>query len=111
LVWGLRGGQTFVEYTILISLIGGILIAMTPLIRRSAQGMVKVIADQVGNQVNAEQSGGDQGLLELSETQTQIDTSKVKTEALSGAITYQFLQERVKTDNETKSDLGVTRIK
>jgi hypothetical protein len=47
----------------LISIIVMILISFTPLLRRAEQGMIKVVADQVGNQQEAEQLGGKKGYL------------------------------------------------
>ena len=58
-----RHGQTFIEYTILIGVLVTVLIAMTPMMRRGIQGMVKIMADQVGNQEGAEQTGGRFGQL------------------------------------------------
>ena len=56
-------GQTFIEYTLLIGILITILVAMTPMLRRGVQAMVKVAADQVGNQHNADQIGGRYGHL------------------------------------------------
>lgn len=47
--------QTMIEYTIVIGIIIVVMFAMTPLIKRGTQGIIKVVADQIGNQQNADQ--------------------------------------------------------
>lgn len=48
--------QMFVEYAIVCGIVVMILISMNVLIKRGIQGMVKSVADQIGNQANADQS-------------------------------------------------------
>ena len=50
----LRKAQTFAEYVLLLGIVSAIYVAMTPLLRRGIQAMVKGVADQIGNQVNAD---------------------------------------------------------
>jgi len=52
--------QTFVEYLLVISVVTAIMIAMSTMLRRSVQGLVKVVSDQVGLQQNAEQDSAGQ---------------------------------------------------
>jgi len=46
--------QTFMEYVLLLGVVAAIYVTMTPLLRRGIQSMVKSVADQIGNQVNAD---------------------------------------------------------
>jgi len=51
----LKRAQTFMEYTLLIGVVVAIGSAMTPLLQRGVQAMVKGVADQIGNQINADE--------------------------------------------------------
>ena len=73
-----RTGQTFLEYTLLFGILVAVLVAMSPLIRRGAQSMVKVVADQVGNQLEAEQRGGEAGHLISSNTLQAFSRETIK---------------------------------
>jgi len=55
--------QTFIEYVLLFGVVTGLLIAMSPMIRRFSQAMIKVTADQIGNQRLSDQKGGESGYL------------------------------------------------
>ncbi len=68
-----ESAQTFLEYSLLIGIVVAVLMAMTPMLRRSTQAMIKVVSDQVGDQINAEQEGGDQGQLTSAKTITRVD--------------------------------------
>jgi len=48
-----RHGQTILEYTIIIGIVTMMLFYMGTGIKRSLQSLVKVTADQVGNQGNS----------------------------------------------------------
>ena len=82
-------GQIFLEYVIVIGAVVLIMFAMSTLIKRGTQGMVKVVADQVGSQINAEQQFGDNGFLESLHTSTQTTSNKTKTEFVR-QTTYTF---------------------
>lgn len=84
-----KSAQTFVEYTLLIGILISLLIAMTPMVKRGVQAMVKVVADQVGNQQDADQIGGKFGQLDDSFTVTRVDSNKNVRERL-GVTTYGF---------------------
>src|SRR3990167_6310436 len=51
-----KHGQSLLEYVILISIVGAVLVAMGPYMKRGVQAVVKVTADQLANQEQAEQS-------------------------------------------------------
>jgi len=50
-----RNGQSIVEYTIVIGIVILVVTAMTPMIQRGIQGMIRTVADQVGNQQQSDQ--------------------------------------------------------
>jgi hypothetical protein len=77
-----RRGQSILEYTIIISIIVVVLFYMGTGIKRGVQSMVKVAADQIGSQQNADQDFSDvsQGYLEGTNTVTQEDRNKSVTE-------------------------------
>ena len=77
-----RRGQTLLEYTILIGIITVVLYYMGTSIKRGVQSLVKVTADQVGNQQNADQDFNDnqQGYMQASNSATQESRNKQITE-------------------------------
>ncbi len=48
-------GQTFLEYMLLFSIVTGVVVAMSPMVRRFAQSMIKLTADQIGEQSRSDQ--------------------------------------------------------
>ena len=71
-----KKGQTFIEYTLLLGIVVAVITALNPLVRRGAQAMVKLVADQIGNQKEAEQEGGKAGYLIQQYAVGRIDTAK-----------------------------------
>jgi len=73
-----RHGQTIIEYTIIVGIITVVLYYMGTGIKRGVQSMVKVTADQVGVQNNADQDFADtqQGYMIGSNTVTQGSKNK-----------------------------------
>ena len=68
-----RRAQSIVEYTMIISIVIVVLSYMGTSIKRGMQSLVKVTADQVGNQQNAEQDFNDaqSGYMQNTVTSTQ----------------------------------------
>jgi len=68
-----RRGQTILEYTIIVGIVTVVLFYMGTGIKRGVQSLVKVTADQVGNQQNSDQDFNDtrQGYMENSITAMQ----------------------------------------
>jgi Flp pilus assembly pilin Flp len=85
----LQSGQTFLEYVLVISVVAAIMLAMSTMVRRSVQGMVKAVADQVGFQQNAEQEGGESGYLVNMTARLQRDQRKGVRDRL-GNVTYTY---------------------
>ena len=99
-------GQILLEYIIVIGIVVLVLFAMSTMIKRGTQGMIKVVADQIGNQVNAEQDFENSGYLSSSYSSTRAETLKTKTDFL-GNITYSF-GDLVATNSEVVINLGFT---
>ncbi|MBF0511591.1 MAG: hypothetical protein HQL13_04590 [Candidatus Omnitrophica bacterium] len=77
-------GQTILEYTIIVGIVVAVLAYMGTGIKRGVQSIVKVTADQIGNQSNADQDfntdqGG--GYTQASVTQTAGNTLRGVTES------------------------------
>jgi len=83
---GLRRGQTVLEYTIIVGIVAMMLSYMGTSIKRGAQSLIKVTADQIGNQQNSEQDFNDaqSGFLQGSVTYTL--QNKLKQVSGSGFI-------------------------
>lgn len=86
----IKRAQTFIEYLLVISVVTIIMIAMSSLLRRSVQGMVKAVADQVGFQQNAEQQiNGTDGQLTDMVTKMQRD-ERINVRDRLGNIMYTY---------------------
>ena len=101
-----KKGQTILEYTILLGVIVLVMFAMGPMLKRGTQSLIKIVADQVGVQQNAEQKFDETGHMEASYTATRGSTDK-RTQDVAGAITYSFDDVSVTTSN-TLINLGYT---
>jgi len=73
-----RRGQSILEYTIIVGIITLVLVYMGTFIKRGVQSFIKVTADQVGNQQNADQDFTDtqQGYMQASNSQSQANINK-----------------------------------
>ena len=76
-----RRGQSIIEYTLMIGIVSLVMFFMGTGIKRGMQSLIKVTADQVGNQQNADQDFNNirQGYMlasntEISETKNDITT-------------------------------------
>ncbi|MCA9401295.1 MAG: Flp family type IVb pilin [Candidatus Omnitrophica bacterium] len=65
-----KRGQTMMEYTTILGVISLILIGMTPQVKTGVQSMIKLVADQIGNQTESDQQF-DQGSYLVSSMYTQ----------------------------------------
>lgn len=95
--------QTFVEYTILLGVVIMIMLAMSPMLKRGSQGLVKTVADQIGNQQGADQAA-EYGYLKEMHTISASEQTKSRTEYL-GAITT-GISEQVRTTTQQVSNQG-----
>jgi Flp pilus assembly pilin Flp len=73
-----RHGQSILEYTIIVGIVTLALVYMGTSIKRGVQSLLKVTADQVGNQQNSDQDFSDtqQGFMEASNSSTQEINNK-----------------------------------
>src|SRR3989338_8001209 len=97
--------QVFLEYTIIISVVILVLTAMSTLIKRGTQGMIKVVADQIGDQVNSEQQFNE-GYLDSSYTTVRSLTHKVTEEFIGN--TYYTYVDSITTNSLSVMNLGFT---
>ncbi len=123
-------GQTVLEYIIFLSVVTVALFFMGPAIKRGLQGLVKVTADQIGNQelaeqrVNKPQGNGlnnpDPDEILSRTTPVEYDgylvESSIKTNITSGrvvkdvAYTSNIIEDqRVETITNSVTDLGFTK--
>lgn len=100
-------GQTLVEYSLLIGIVIAFLLTMTPMVKRSAQGMVRVIADEVGYQRNAEQQS-EVGLVN-SVISTRLDKQQDKREWYVGSVhsDQTIYADTTIVNMSTRSNLGI----
>jgi len=98
--------QMLVEYTIILTSIILILIAMNTFLKRGIQGMIKVATDQIGTQENAEQRFDESGHMEAFYSTTRADTSKTVREFV-GDTNYIY-SDIILTRKNTATNLGFT---
>lgn len=58
-----KQGQSSLEYVVLISIVAMALIAMIPAIKRGSHSLIKITADQIGNQAEADQDSNRRTML------------------------------------------------
>lgn len=81
-------GQTMLEYLLLIGVVTLVLVSMGTDFKRGLQSMVKVTADQLGNQEGAEQNFNEQsGILINSLTKNRQVRGKLLNE-VQGVLNY-----------------------
>lgn len=103
-----RQAQTLAEYVILIGIVLLVLTAMTPAVRRGIQSIVKVTADQLGNQHNADQSADEEsGYLVSSKTSTTSFSQKTIGESPNYSAEYRT-RGSVATNATSEVNLGFT---
>jgi competence protein ComGC len=100
-------GQTLMEYTMVLGVISIILFAMAPLFQRGTQGMIKMVADQVGIQENAEQAFDEKGHLVEQYIVTRANTDK-ETKQLFSTINYIY-NDTITTTTNSFSNIGFSK--
>lgn len=101
-----RKGQTILEYTIVLGVIVIIMSAMGPMLKRGTQSLIKVVADQVGVQQNAEQKFDERGHLDASYASTRGSMDKQTLDSI-GVTTYIF-NDLTTTQSNALMNLGYT---
>ncbi len=97
--------QTFLEYILVISVVTAVMIAMSTMLRRSVQGLVKVVADQIGFQQNSDQQGGSKGYLVNMTARANRDQSTSVRDRL-GNVTYSYDRDRTEQQTFVFTNLG-----
>ena len=100
-------GQTFIEYTLMIGILITVMVAMTPMMRRGIQAMVKVAADQVGNQRNSDQIGGRYGHLINSVAAVSVQQD-IETRERIGVVGKNYDQDQTFIHSNTFLNQGFT---
>ena len=100
-----RKGKTFIEYTLVIGILITVLIAMTPMMRRGVQAMVKMTADQLGSQQNAEQKGGRFGQLINSTSYSEVKQD-IETRERLGVVSKDYTTDQVYTQSSLYLNQG-----
>ena len=106
-------GQHLMEYTIVIGVIIGALLAMNPLLKWGLQGMIKVAADQIVNQTTADQAFDERGHLRYSYTTMRgRQAEQVLDRAGQTRYVYPLADSQgsyVQALTEAETNLGLTR--
>jgi hypothetical protein len=105
----LNFGQNLMEYTIVLSVIVLVFLALNPMIKRSLQGMIKTAADQIGTQQNAEQEVNvEKGYVVDSFSVTDSLSKKVTKEGKQAGSTDIEYSDVTSTHSNSGSILGFT---
>ncbi len=99
----IQTGQTYLEYTLILTAVLGIIMAMTPMIKRVLQGMIIPVADQLGRQPDSDQSVDQRGIMLKSAIRQQASTDKAEVDY--GNYVY---NDTVRGKTSQVSDLGFT---
>jgi Flp pilus assembly pilin Flp len=110
-------GQSVLEYVLLVGLITVVLVAMMQAVKRGTQSLVKVAADEIGNQAESDQfiryNGQDiinnrTGYMESSNSLTLIDSERQVVQRY-GIINY-IPDENQQTLSNTLTNMGFTEV-
>jgi hypothetical protein len=100
----LKAAQTVLEYVLMISAVTASMIAMSTMVKRNAQGMVKMVADQVGVQQDAEQIDVESGYLDSMTIRKNIRDARRVQDRL-GTVTYTH-DGRTETQTTVLTNMG-----
>ncbi len=103
---GNNRAQSFLEYSMVIGLVVAILIAMTPFIRRTLQGMVRLTADQIGNQTDSDQIFNEQTRGYLQSSYSSTRSNLTKDAFLNNEVREYIYDDSIETDSNAMTDLG-----
>lgn len=100
-----QSAQSVLEYTIIMGIISLVIITMSTMIKRFAQGTVKMVSDQIGNQVNSDQVfDKKRGYMNRSYSVSQSNMDSLLVEEKGER--KKFYNDVTKTKTNTFSDLG-----
>lgn len=98
-----KKAQTILEYALVVSVVLAALLAMGPYMQRLIQGTIKLTADQIGFQENADQ---DFSVGFLNYSFTQADTRSDKTTREDRGFTTYIYDDDVHISSNTDANLG-----
>jgi len=101
-----KKAQNVIEYIMLLTLVTAVVMAMGPICKRFTQGMIRLVADQVGNQKAADQQNMDDGFLSNAFTATRMTSQGVREDLLGNTTYYPFSQ--MVLDSIQYSNLGLS---
>ncbi len=96
----------FLEYTLILGILALVMFGMGPMFKRGIQSLIKLVADQVGVQRNAEQKFDESGHMESTYISTRSTTRK-RTRDVLGTTNYIFSDE-AETISNALINLGFT---
>ena len=99
--------QSLLEYSALLGMIVVILIAMQPLIQRSTQSMIKIVADQIGTQQNSDQPFDYSSYLENAYTVTRSTLSEKRVE--SNTMANYYYDDKSLSQSTEVMNLGISQ--
>ncbi len=99
--------QSLLEYSTLLGIIVVILMAMQPLIKRSTQGMIKIVADQIGIQKNSDQPFDYSSYLQNAYVVTRATLYEGKSEY--NEVTNYYYDDRSVTQSTEIMNLGISQ--
>jgi predicted PurR-regulated permease PerM len=102
----LKKGQTILEYTIVLGVIIIVMFSMGPMIKRGLQSLIKVVADQVGVQNDADQRFDEAGHMVASYVDTRGSMDK-QTQDIAGRTRYIY-DDFTTTSSNALVNLGFT---
>ncbi len=97
-------GQTLVEYTLVVGIVLIVLFSMNTLIQRGSQRMIKLVADQIGNQEDSEQDFDSGGHLISTYSSSRVMVDK-NTKENEGITTYLF-NDTTHTESNSLINMG-----
>ena len=99
--------QSMLEYMILLGVVTIVLVALGPMFKRGIQAVVRLVADQLQTQANAEQKVTPiSGYMIDQYSSSNTKNEKWRTE-VSGDVTYNY-DDHDRTQSNSSSNLGFT---
>ena len=100
-------GQSLIEYSLLIGVVVVVFFTMGPFIRRGIQGVIKTMADQIGEQRNGDQDATTGTRFLGSNLLVRTEMSR-RTDEQNYAVNYIYDRESTDIRSVSQSQLGFT---
>ncbi|HBG60752.1 MAG: hypothetical protein A2Y03_04605 [Omnitrophica WOR_2 bacterium GWF2_38_59] len=103
--WKNNKAQSILEYSLIIGIVTVIFFNMGTFLKRGTQGMIKTIADQIGDQRNGDQIFDvEEGFMVNAFIDTDATTEKTRGED-AGVVTH-YYNDRMHSESTTETLLG-----